>query len=110
MRYWLSWYQVTEDYRPLTYPPNEAILGWWCSGESIHGATLCAVVEACCEEDAWSAVKLDWPEMDPTSDARFISEKSNDYVPGGGRFPIKENDWSYGRLYKSKVQGFQVEE
>lgn len=31
-RWWLSWVQTTEDVRPLTDPPNENILGWWCSG------------------------------------------------------------------------------
>lgn len=29
MRFWLSWHQPTEDYRPLTDPPVEGVLGWW---------------------------------------------------------------------------------
>jgi hypothetical protein len=46
MLYWISWVQPTNDYRPLAYPPHEAILGWWCSGYAEDGATLCAMVTA----------------------------------------------------------------
>ena len=46
-RFWMSWYDAEEDYRPLHDPPSEAILGWWCSGEHADGrATLVALVQA----------------------------------------------------------------
>lgn len=66
-RWWLSWYQPGPDYRPLTYPPNEQILGWWCTGQGgpVAGSdvdlfTLCALVEAKTEAAAWKAVRKDF--------------------------------------------------
>lgn len=61
-RFWVSWYQPTEDYRPRTYPPNSAILGWWCSGDSPQGATLCAVVQAKSKIEVIKQIKADWPD------------------------------------------------
>jgi hypothetical protein len=63
--WWVSWYQPTEDARPLVYPPHEKILGWWNTGfrceDDAH--TLCALVQAETEEDAKAAIRLDWPEV-----------------------------------------------
>lgn len=89
---WISWYQPTADYRPLTFPPNQAILGWWCTGESANGdATLCALVRADSEEKAQDAVKHDWPEAD---EWRFCEERGNTEL--GSRFP--PNDWMKERM------------
>ena len=60
--YWASWIQPTNDYRPITYPPNNKILGWWCSGYNQDGAILCAMILACSEETAKKCVLIDWPE------------------------------------------------
>lgn len=61
--WWLSWVQPTPDYRPLTDPPNEAILGWWCTGfDSEDHAILCAAVIGKTEAAAKKLVAKDWPE------------------------------------------------
>lgn len=94
MRYWVSWYQPTKDYRPLTYPPNEAILGWWCSGAS----TLCALVSASDKVEAGAAITKDWPEA---KEWRFVYEKGDKWLPGD-RFPLK--DWMRDRFRKAGVE------
>ena len=93
LRFWLSWVQPTEDYRPLTYPPNAAILGWWCSGyDNGDRATLGALVEARSERDAKRAVHQDWPEA---TGWRFVEERPSDWLPGD-RFPL--DPWMQERL------------
>ena len=93
MRFWLSWYEESEDYRPLTFPPNEAILGWWCSGYcSDDSSTIVALVEAGSEEAAWKAVRLDWPEA---VRERFCEAREDSYLPGD-RFPL--SDWMKERI------------
>jgi hypothetical protein len=96
-RFWVSWYQPTEDYRPLTYPPNNHILGWWCSGHAEVGSTICAAIEAENEEAAREAVLKDWPEAFDVEDWRFINEKPNDWKPGD-RFSL--SDWMIERFQK----------
>lgn len=94
-RYWISWHQPGEDYRPLTYPPNERVLGWWRSGETGENAPrsiLCAVVMAQDEEDAKRAISLDWSEAE---DWRFTESVSSNFTPGD-RFP--PSDWMEARL------------
>ena len=95
-RYWVSWYQNTEDYRPVDYPPNKAVVGWWCTGYSDRGATLCAVIEAASEEDVCKAIYTDWPEVD-RNQFRFCREESDDFIPGD-RFPM--SDWMIERFNK----------
>ena len=70
--YWLSWFQPTDDHRPIAFPPNKGILGWWCTGEYDGGSTLCAWVLATDEEFAKNLVKIDWPEVVKW---RFIEER-----------------------------------
>ena len=92
--FWMSWYQPfdeTEDYKPLTYPPNTAILGWWCSGRTETGATICAWVKANCEEKAKEAIRQDWPEAE---DWRFCDEKEK--PTNSSRFPV--SDWMIERF------------
>lgn len=92
-RYWISWNQPTEDCRPLTYPPNPAILGWWCSGYAANGmAQICAVVSADDDDHAATCVMQDWPEA---IGWRFINKKPDDFIPGD-RFPV--SDWMVERL------------
>jgi len=94
-RFWLSWNEYADDYRPLKYPPNEQILGWWCSGYGDGYATLCALVSATHENDAWKAVKKDWPQR--SVETRFCDEVADDYDPRkGGRF-VGE-DWMEKRI------------
>jgi len=86
MKWWLSWVQPTEDYRPLSYPPHSSVLGWWCSGyDADDFATLCACVEAKSEQSAKAAINIDWPERKKW---RFCEAKPDDFTPGD-RFPLK---------------------
>lgn len=104
MRFWVSWYQPTDDFRPLTYPPNEAILGWWCTGfRCDDAATICALVEIKnnkydineIEEAVDEAILEDWPEAEL---GRFCEPVEDDWLPGD-RFQIDDDDeWIRERL------------
>lgn len=99
--YWISWYQPTEDYRPLSFPPNEAVLGWWCTGTRCDddASTLCAWVRAGDEEAAKAAVLRDWPEA---AEWRFCEQRG--HVETGGRFPL--SDWMRERMaYNASLTG-----
>lgn len=99
--FWLSWQQQTEDHRPLTCPPNAAILGWWCTGYDGRGnATLCALVQAKSEKDAENQVYVDWPEAGPW---RFNDEVTGD-LSLGDRYVI-DQDWMRERLAAARTPG-----
>lgn len=93
-RVWLGWEQGGNDHRPITYPPPAPILGWWCSGEGHGYSTLCALVAADTEEQAWKEVrdKKAWPDA---GKERFAELVGPDHLPGD-RFPL--NDWMKERL------------
>lgn len=91
-RYWLSWFQPGDDFRPMTYPPNASVLGWWKSGITEYGSTLCALVREQSESLAWSAIEQDWPDME---DKRFCEDKGSLFLPGD-RFPL--SDWMKERI------------
>lgn len=100
-RFWASWLQPTEDYRAVTFPPNEAIIGYWCSGygsdkDDCAVPILCAVIDAENEEAARTAVLKDWPAW---KEWRFIEERNPDFKPGD-RFPIDESEWMQERFNK----------
>ena len=98
MHFWISWYQPTDDERPLTYPPNKEVLGWWCTGFSEDdGHTICAIVEADTEDQAEDVVLQDWPEAEKW---RFCNEMKSPEV--GDRFPI--SDWMRMRGVRSLTQ------
>lgn len=91
--YWISFIQPTEDYRPMTHPPNEQILGWWCSGyDSDDNPVLCALVRASSDLAAKLAIAKDWPEA---MGWRFCNEKPDGWLPGD-RFPLA--DWMQARI------------
>lgn len=88
MRFWISWYQPTEDYRPVYDPAKESEpLNhlYWCSGQrgSDDAWTLCAVVDASTDEEARRIVQRYWPEA---HEWRFCELKASDWMPGD-RFP-----------------------
>lgn len=85
-RFWLSWWQVGSDYRPLVYPVTAPVLGWGCSGSRDDASSLCALVEATNKEAAKAALHPYWPES-ASAEWRFCKEKAPDWVPGG-RFPM----------------------
>lgn len=92
-RFWVSWVQRTNDYRPIGYPPHKPVLGWWCSGyDSQDNAILVALVEVKDEEDAQKVVSKEWPEWDGW---RFIDEVDSDFKPSN-RFQL--SDWMKERI------------
>ena len=95
--YWVSWYQPTGDCRPLTYPPNEAVLGWWATGKrcSDDATTICAWVRAETEDAARTAILRDWPEAD---EWRFCEQR--DRIEQSERFP--PTDWMIDRILKGE--------
>jgi len=89
IRYWLSWPQPTEDFRPLTDPPDAAVIGWWCSGyDSEDRATLCALVESHSLTAAKAAIRRSWPEAPSQKQTwRIEEERERGWLPGD-RFPL----------------------
>ena len=92
-RFWLSWYQpvgADEDWRPIYDKKKESEPlkhRYWCSGEvgiPTVAVTVCALVDAKSEADAWRKVKRYWPDM---GEVRFCNEVAADYTPGD-RFPM----------------------
>lgn len=88
-RFWVSWYQPGEDWRPI-YPDGHGRPfdgRYWKSGErcSDDATTVCAVVDAESEDDAKDAIQVFWPEA---GEWRFCEEKAMDWTPGD-RFPMK---------------------
>lgn len=88
-RFWLSWVQPTEDYRPLTDPPEPRVIGWWCSGYTASDhATLCALVQAETMEYAKKAIRASWPEAPGVrGNWRIDDERPQGWLPGD-RFPL----------------------
>jgi hypothetical protein len=91
-KYWISWKQPGDDYRPIYDPTKESAPfngAYWCSGEGEDGqghySTMCAVVHAEDEDAAKGLVLKYWPDL---SDWRFCDEKESDWKPGD-RFQIK---------------------
>lgn len=78
--FWVSWIQPTEDFRPLTDPPNDNVLGWWCSGySSDESPILCAAVTGRNEVDTAKHIRKSWPEL---KDWRFCEPRPRDWTPG----------------------------
>lgn len=90
MRFWVSWYQPTEDHRPIFFPP-EKLLGWWCSGDSDRGDILCALLDADSEKEAKDVLAMYWPETRYIDDWRIWNHVDDDFTTGD-RFPL--SDWS----------------
>lgn len=98
-RFWVSWNETNEDVHPLTFPPNEAILGWGCTGEAYDGrySTMVAWVEARNENAAKQAVLKDWPR---NPECLFVEKCEPDFFPND-HFPLP--DWSKKRISRSKT-------
>lgn len=107
--FWMSFYCTSEDYRPLTFPPNEAILGWWCTGQRADNAhTICLMVRAESEQAAKEAIAKDWPEL-KNSEWRFVHEQGGLITPEiwnrGGRFQL--SDWMLERWSAARMEVFK---
>lgn len=84
--FWISWYQPTEDYRPVYDPDKESApfnQDYWCSGASDTAWTMCALVPASSEAGAKALVLKYWPEAERW---RFCDKKPCGWRPGD-RFP-----------------------
>lgn len=76
--YWVSWYQPTQDFRPISFPPNKNILGWWKTGEDISNESiLVAIVDATSIDHVKAIVHIDWPEV---TNWRFIDKRKTLYL------------------------------
>lgn len=88
-RWWVSWHDAESDYRPLHDPPNAAILGWWCSGETMTEPpqfTIVAWVEAKNLGAVRAALAKEWPET-KKAEFRFEDEVEATWRPTD-RFPL----------------------
>lgn len=94
--WWLSWWQPGDDCRPLSSPPNEAVIGWWISGERDNESSICLVVAGADEFEAKRMVAIDWPES-VGSEWRFCQERDM-RKPMSDRFPLSE--WMLERFAK----------
>lgn len=96
--YWISWYQPTDDHRPLSFPPHDPILGWWRSGRRlIDGqASLVAMVAAEDEAHAKAIIQRDWPEV---VEWRFVEQRVE--LDVGDRFPL--GDWMVPRFERHRT-------
>jgi hypothetical protein len=79
--FWISWYTALDDPESL---PFDA----WITGErvnpdfSTHSVSICAVIKAETEEDAYNEARKYYPDLEE----RFCSEQTDDFEPGD-RFP-----------------------
>jgi hypothetical protein len=88
LRFWLSWWELADngDSRPLTWPlPKE--VQYWNSGsrerdDEREEHSLCAIVDAPSEDDAWKLVRQFWRPVEE----RFIEQHEAGWTPGD-RFP-----------------------
>jgi len=92
--YWISWYQSGPDPRPLNYLPNESVLGYWNTGSAGNDCfTICALVKAKDDDEAFYNIQIDWPEITPDH-IRFCYITDNTRL--GDRFPIQP--WMQERI------------
>lgn len=91
-RFWISWLQDTEDFHPITSPPNPSIVGWWRSSESDDFHVLCAVVDARNADEARDAILQEWPLAMEQAGWSHFDNKPLDWLPHNSfphdRFPI----------------------
>lgn len=101
-QFWMSWYQPTEDYRPLKYPPNLGVLAYWCSGSRLSddAHTLVAWVIAPNVRTAKAIIRIDWPEAD---EWRLCEELEKSWWPPSNRFPI-DKKWEKDRIEKARAK------
>jgi hypothetical protein len=90
-RWWVSWNEPldqSQDCRPIKWPLPPEIPHWWCTGGAGDGSTasICAVVDAPCENAAKKLVARHWK---PDS-WRFCEEKERGWLPASDRFPVKK--------------------
>lgn len=97
--FWVSWYQPPGDHRPMTDPPTEQVLGWWCTGYDMEDrATICAAVAASTEQEVWAAIRdpKNWPDAstDRFCESRLLEDLDNLRVHD--RFPKRA--WMVERI------------
>lgn len=93
-RYWVGWESKEEDCRPLTFPPNEQIIGCWETGYTDTGTTMVALVEGNDIADATDAILKEWPEQEANIWRFFRSFGDDEKL--SDRFPLA--DWMKERM------------
>lgn len=94
-RFWVSWICTEEDHRPMSYPPGEGVLGWWCSGYDGDGnSSMVALLEAENTDECRTIIEKDWPEFKGLP-WRFIENRPEGWLPND-RFPL--SDWMKERV------------
>ena len=85
-RYWVGWISGNYADEGCTAPPFK----FWQTGVTDHPTdperdhlTLCAVIDAESEAEAWALVGQHFPDYQQ----RFISVRASDYRPSPDRFP-----------------------
>ena len=84
LRYWMGWEEPGDDARPLKLPLPGGVR-WWCSGQGHDYSTVCAVVDALNEEEAWGKLDGYWSPQK----RRFVENKgpaADNWRPSN-RFP-----------------------
>ncbi len=81
------------DFRPIHYPPNANVLGWWVTGYGRDYATLVAFVLATSTEEAEDILEKDWPGKKQVRYGEVVSDVSKEV---DGRFPL--SDWMIPRF------------
>lgn len=113
-QFWCSWREVTKDYRPITFPPNDNVLGWWMTGEECgppdfvrQAVNICAFILGKDEDDVRASIKKDWPEFD--GEFRFIDQYKLGSLPGN-RFLM--DDWMRERFknLEKPIEGSRSDE
>lgn len=100
MIYWVSWVCTEDDYRPVSCPPNENVLGWWCTGQdSNDNAILCAMVfSETYDSGVIDSIQKDWPEF--AGDFRLFEVHKT--LKLSDRFVVSE--WMEPRLHGHGVE------
>jgi hypothetical protein len=81
--FWVSWWTDIDPFEEgIKFP-------FWVSGyrrarESNRDASVCALIDAKDQEDAWKKVQATGTFLEP----RFCDEKPSGWTPDPGRFPM----------------------
>lgn len=97
--FWMSWWQPGDDYRPVAWPPPEAVLAYWCTGyrggDGTDEAAVVALVRAEDADAAWAAIRTEGAWAD-AGEERFCEPRDGSQPPGD-RFPTPKWSVEMGR-------------
>ncbi len=85
-RWWVSWHQGGDDYRPVQWPLAKPLIAYWCSGHGEDSASLCLLAEADTAQEVDDAIMAYWPDR---GEMRFFEERAAGWTPEPSRFPMR---------------------